>query len=838
MVNRLLHRYTLAFGMLIIVVVIVLAVVFFLQSSSVFTRIKSTSADAMGTALHAEASKRLITLSMILSDDLANPLYEYDMLAILQLLQSVSKLDDIKYVIVLDPEGIIVHDGTELLGQYGVRISDEAVLNWIRKEDTTLVLEKQNMLEVVAPIRIAEEVIGWVHIGLSRQIQIQNIERMTNNLTTMISEFEKDSGQIIFIVSLFLLLFGVVLALLISQRLVLPIKKLSEFVVKVGQGNYGVQMTHHRQDELGQLIDSFNKMSNALSTTTVSRRYLDDILNNMHDALIVISLEGEVVMVNVSAIEMLNKAPDQLIGTPYLELVARKERKKLEKWLKQVVDEKAEPIDSTYILSDGQQVPITLSAAYLSREDSNDQIICVAQDVSERRRNEAYIRYLAQYDSLTNLPNRQLFRDRLKHAMEQAIRGEYLIAILFIDLDHFKKINDSIGHLAGDRLLKEAASRLTNLLRLGDTVARVGGDEFIVITEQINTVSNVYHVADLIIDALKKPFEIEGRKLYIGCSIGITFYPFADDGLDSLIQQSDMAMYQAKQRGRGHYERYNYHMGLDQHGIIRLEHELILAIKNGGFHLNYQPLIDVKTNQLVAFEALIRWNHPVRGPLMPTEFLPILESSGMIVELGDWVLETACLEMMQCQALSDLPISLNVNVSMNQFNQTDFPSRVKTILEKTGYKPELLKLEITESCLVDDFEMSRNVIKALKELGLKIAVDDFGTGYSAFTYLRDFDLDCMKLDYSFIKDLPEDQYAGGICKALVAMAKVMDLDVVAEGVERESQLEWLKEHDVQEYQGDLCSPPLNLEQVKSFITHKNQLLFDHRVNHSKHETLN
>jgi diguanylate cyclase (GGDEF)-like protein/PAS domain S-box-containing protein len=823
MVKKLIHRYTLAFGMVIIIVVIVMAAVFFLQSSSVFSRINSSSAAVMGSALHAEADKRLRTLGMILSEDLVNPLYEYDMLAMFQLLQSVSQLDDVEYVIVVDSKGTIIHDGTELLSRYGESIDDTSVLSWLENETRTLVHQKKHTLELASPIRIADEVTGWVIIGLSLQPQFRNIKRMADDQSQVITDFEKHTGKIVIIVALFLLLVGLVLALLISGRFAQPIKELSEFVFKVGQGEYGVQMNRQREDELGHLIDAFNRMSLDLSKSSVSRQYLEDILNNMHDALTVVSEQGEVLLVNASAEYMLQRTETELIGKPYMELISRKEKNRVEAWLYQVIKQGAEPIDTSYQLVNGEQLPVILSAAFLLKNEGVNQLICVAQDISERKRNEAHIRYLAEYDSLTNLPNRQLLRDRLKHAMEQAIRGEYLIAVMFIDLDRFKKINDSIGHQVGDRLLKETAARLKKLLRLGDTVARMGGDEFVVVTEQINTVVSAYHVAELIIETLREPFEIAGRKLYIGCSIGITYYPFGDDTLDNLIQQSDMAMYHAKQSGRGHYEIYHHKLGLQQDGSMRMEHELAQAIRNNGFHMNYQPLISVNTNHFLGFEALLRWDHPRNGVIGPVEFLPILENSGMIIELGDWVLETACYETLACQKLTDQTICLNVNVSMHQFNQLDFPCRVTSILSKTGFNPRLLKLEITESSLVDDIELSRSTIKKLKKLGIMIAVDDFGTGYSAFTYLRDFDLDCLKLDHSFIKDLPSDRYAEGICRALITMAKEMDLDIVAEGVENELQLEWLKKEGVDEYQGRFCSPPMNLEQTKSFIKVGNYL---------------
>ncbi|MCU7849236.1 MAG: EAL domain-containing protein [Candidatus Thiodiazotropha sp. (ex Lucinoma kastoroae)] len=811
MTKNLQFRYTVAIGGGIVFVAVILAAMFFFQSRDLFTTIKNTSTDTMSEALHGEATKRLRTLSTILSQDLANPLYDFDMLAILQLLQSIAQLDDIHHIMVIDPEGVIIHDGTEVLGEYGTHLENPEILGWISKETTSLILESQSAMEIISPIFIADELLGWVRVGLSRRDQLINTVKMTGRLTNLISEFEQQGRYLTILVTLVLLILGLLLAAFISRRLVFPIRQLSEYVVRVGQGDYGIELPKNRQDELGQLIHAFNRMSRDLSSTTVSRQYLNDILNNMRDVLIVISEQGEILMVNAAASEMLGYAREKLENKPYHELIDRKDGERVKKWLTLVVEEKADSMDARYITADGQQILVSLSGAYLKLKGMPKQIICVAQDVSERRRNEDHIRYLAQYDGLTNLPNRQLFRDRLKHAMEQAERGEYLIALMFIDLDQFKKVNDSLGHLAGDRLLKEAALRLKKMLRLGDTVARLGGDEFTVIAEQIKSIHDSINIAKTIIKTIKEPFEIEGRKLYIGCSIGIVFYPFAKDDLGSLVQKADMAMYQAKRSGRGQYCVYSHHLGANEDGVLQLENELIEALDSKSFHLLYQPVIDIKSGIPTSMEALLRWNNPRRGTLEPSEFLPFLENSGLIIELGDWILEKACVDMLSNDHSTDQPLRLNVNVSIHQFNQSDFSSRVESILTKTGFDPCRLELEITESSLVDDIELSRNVVRSLKKLGVRIAVDDFGTGYSTFTYLRDFDIDSLKLDYSFIKDLPADSYTIGICTALIAMARVMNLNVVAEGVERMEQLQWLKQAGVQEYQGYYFSGPTSLD---------------------------
>ncbi|PVV27415.1 MAG: hypothetical protein B6D79_02535 [gamma proteobacterium symbiont of Ctena orbiculata] len=527
----------------------------------------------------------------------------------------------------------------------------------------------------------------------------------------------------------------------------------------------------------------------------------------MCDALIVVSDDMKILMVNNAATEMIGFDKQRLESMSYYDLIDSRDGVRVKRWLSRLLEQQIESIDARYITAAGSHVLVSLSGAYLDLSGAPGQIITVAQDVSERRKNEEHIRYLAQYDGLTNLPNRQLFRDRLKHAMKQAERGEYLIALMFIDLDRFKKVNDSLGHQAGDLLLKETAVRLKKLLRLGDTVARLGGDEFTIIAEQIKSINDGINIASTILETVKEPFEIDTRKVHIGCSIGIVFYPFASDDIGSLVQKADMAMYQAKRNGRGQYCVYNHMLGANENGVIQQESELMEALKTKSFHLLYQPVVDTSTGATVGMEALLRWDNPRRGILDPTEFLPFLENSGFIIELGDWILERACREMLDYSKSSDSPLQLNVNVSMHQFNQGDFSHRVESILNKTGFDPKRLELEITESSLIEDIEMSRNVVRSLKKLGIRIAVDDFGTGYSSFSYLRDFTLDTLKLDTSFIKGLPNDNYAIGICTALIKMAEIMQLNVVAEGVENQQQVAWLHSENVDQCQGYYFGEP-------------------------------
>jgi diguanylate cyclase (GGDEF)-like protein len=506
---------------------------------------------------------------------------------------------------------------------------------------------------------------------------------------------------------------------------------------------------------------------------------------------------------------------ERLVGMSYYDIIGAQDAALVKQWLSLLKNEEADAIDVRYVTAKDTNILVSLSGAYLDFSADPGQFITVAQDVSERRKNEEHIRYLAQYDGLTKLPNRQLFRDRLKHAMEQAERGEYLIALMFIDLDRFKKVNDSLGHHAGDLLLKETAVRLKKILRLGDTVARLGGDEFTIIAEQIKSINDGINIAKTILEITREPFEIDARKVHVGCSIGIVFYPFSKDDIGSLIQKADMAMYQAKRSGRGQYFVYNHMLGANEDGILQLESELMEALKTKSFLLLYQPMVETGTGKTVGVEALVRWNHPRRGILDPNEFLPFLENTGFIIELGDWILERACREILALDETGDQTLQLNVNVSMHQFNQGDYSSRVEAILNSTGFDPKRLELEITESSLIEDVEMSRNVVRSLSRLGVRIAVDDFGTGYSSFSYIRDFSLNTLKLDASFIKGLPNDNYAIGICSALIKMASIIDLTVVAEGVENPQQLEWLSKENVDQCQGYYFSEPVSLNELRN-----------------------
>lgn len=446
----------------------------------------------------------------------------------------------------------------------------------------------------------------------------------------------------------------------------------------------------------------------------------------------------------------------------------------------------------------------------------------------ERKKAEEKILFLAYYDSLTSLPNRVLFKDRLNQTLLIAQRHQRILAILFLDLDNFKRINDTLGHPAGDELLKQVADRLSNYIRKSDSisrystdefsavVARLGGDEFTILLTEIAQVHDTIKVAQRILDAIAQPFDIEGQEVFITASIGIAIYPIDGEDVDSLLKNCDTAMYHAKNEGRNNYKFYEQSLNKTALDILALENNLRKALDKQEFRVYYQPRIDIRTRNVVGFEALIRWRHSQKGIIPPSEFIPIAEETGLIIPIGEWVLNEACKQNKTWQAAGFAPVFISVNLSGKQFKQQNLIKVIDHAMSEVRLDPKYLELEITES-IIQDTKSTADILRELRNLGLKIAVDDFGTGYSSLSYLRRFPLDTLKIDRSFVKDIAKDPDSEAIVKAIIAMAHCLKLKVIAEGVETEEQLKFLSDEGCDEFQGYLISPPLPADEVVRFL---------------------
>lgn len=436
------------------------------------------------------------------------------------------------------------------------------------------------------------------------------------------------------------------------------------------------------------------------------------------------------------------------------------------------------------------------------------KMVGTIQDITHRKQAEEAAQHLAYHDALTGLPNRTLFKDRLNLALAQAGRNGQAVAVMFIDLDHFKVVNDTVGHAAGDRLLRSAAERLTNLVREGDTVARLGGDEFTVLLPDVAGIEDATEVARRIIEVCRRPWDIAGQEFRATASIGIAMYPDDGDDAESLLRKADTAMYRAKEQGRDNHQTFTTAMDTTVVERLELESSLRRGLERGEFLVHYQPQINLHSGAIVGVEALVRWQRPERGLVFPKEFIPAAEETGLIVPLGIWVLRAACAQNVAWQRAGHAPLPIAVNLSARQFQQRDLLAMVRQVLNETEMDPQYLQLEITEGAAMQDAETTAVTLHALREMGIQIALDDFGTGHSSLSYLRSFPVSTLKIDHSFVRDLMIDPNDATITATILAMATSLRLRVIAEGVETEDQLAFLKEHGCDQAQGFLFSRPL------------------------------
>ncbi len=467
---------------------------------------------------------------------------------------------------------------------------------------------------------------------------------------------------------------------------------------------------------------------------------------------------------------------------------------------------------------------IVFECAYSRLLDQHGDVvglIGVAADITERKRAEARLMQLANFDTLTGLPNRALFHDRLAHALAKAHRSKKLVALLFLDLDRFKIINDSLGHYAGDELLKSVAERLQKNAREDDTVARLGGDEFTVILEGITYNEDATIVARKILEVMGQPFYLDGHEVFVTTSMGIAIYPLDGDNSDDLLKNADTAMYRAKEQGRNGYRFYTADMNAKAVEQLIMESSMRHALERNEFEVYYQPQIDVHSRELTGFEALLRWRHPDLGLLYPSQFLRLAEDNGLIVVIGEWVLHHVCAQAAEWQRTGLPPVRVAVNLSGRQFRQENLVESVACALRESSLSPHLLELEITENFLLDNIQSAVITLNRLHDLNVQLAMDDFGTGYSSLSYLKRFPLNSLKIDQSFVRDISTDPDDAAIAEAIIALAKTLRLRVMAEGVETEEQLYFLRSRGCDQAQGFLISEALPADQVLPWFHSRN-----------------
>ncbi len=538
-------------------------------------------------------------------------------------------------------------------------------------------------------------------------------------------------------------------------------------------------------------------------------------LNSIGDAVICTDIAGNISFLNAAAEKMTGWPMREAKGKPgteVLRILDSRSRQAIADPMEQAIESNQTghlPLDTVLVRRDGTTVQVEDSAAPIhDRDGLVTGAIIVLRDVSQARTLVLQMAHSAQHDALTGLPNRTLLNDRINKAIAISTRHHRKTAVLFLDLDNFKHINDSLGHHVGDRLLQSVARRLVECVRGGDTVSRLGGDEFVVLLAEVESMDEAASAATRMLRAVASVHSLDHHELQVTTSIGVSFFPADGEDAEALIMNADTAMYQAKENGRQRFQFYEPTMNIRAVERQALELGLRGAIAGREFELHYQPKVNLATRAVVGAEALLRWTHPVRGSVTPREFIPVAESCGLIQQIGAWVLRQACAQAQAWRGAGLPAITMAVNVSANEFRDETYLENLLATLAETGLDPNSLELELTESVMINRVESTISILKSLRDKGVKVVVDDFGTGYSSLSYLRNFPVSAIKIDQSFVRQIGTEGEDSAMVTAVIGMARSLNLRVVAEGVETQEQLRFLRYHRCDEAQGHYFGWPV------------------------------
>lgn len=496
--------------------------------------------------------------------------------------------------------------------------------------------------------------------------------------------------------------------------------------------------------------------------------------------------------INTGVIHNLSLSRQELIGKSIFKILHQSSRSLFKEKVTQTIKGKAHSavFEITLLTKGRKKIPAEIMLQYVASRGQPAHLLGIVRDLSERKKSEEKIKHAAFHDALTGLPNRMLFTQHLTALLEEANAEQKKFAVLFLDLDRFKFINDILGHIVGDELLRDAAERLRNSIKRHDIVSRLGGDEFVILLRNLRSIKDSEKIAQRIIQSFQEPFKLSGQEIYANISIGISNYP--QDGRDAvrLLKNADNALYRVKQQGGNGYQHYHQGIVIPELHRMELEKELRQAIRNNELRLFYQPVFDLKTTQVVGMEALIRWQHPTMGLILPGDFINQAEESGLIIPLGAWIFEEVCRQLQKWSQLGyDLPVS--INISPRQLMQKDLLATVKTLLKRYHLQADLVELELTENFLIQNMDVSVELLQQFRDLGLRVAIDDFGTGYASLNYLKHLPVDYIKIDQSFVQSSTVNTQDAGIIKAIISMARHLKLKVVGEGVENAEQANFL-----------------------------------------------
>ena len=607
---------------------------------------------------------------------------------------------------------------------------------------------------------------------------------------------------------LVLALCGVVIWLIVESQTA-RVRALKVQAEKLSDADFGEPLQVLHGDELGDLAEVFNEMREKLKRTTISRDYVDNVLSSMNETIIVTSADGTIKKINDATARMLNYTEEELLGQPLDLIVDKRKSRVLEADVPSGI-----PREAFLLTKSGESVPVSYTTSHISGDDidSEDRIIA-AQNITERRRAERRIRYLARIDALTKIPNRMQFQHLLQRAIARARRNKKTLCLFYIDVDHFKDVNDTFGHLAGDTTLETVAERLTAVLPDGCVIGRLAGDEFAVIVDDLAGEDLIKpkldKLAQRVLDRLAEPFFVQGHEVFMTASMGIARCPEDAPNVIDLLRNADAALYHAKKEGGNIF--FHYAPAMNEAAVERLmtKSKLKRAFERDELLVHYQPKYNLETGEVCGAEALVRWELPERGIIYPSDFIPIAEETNLIVEIGEWVLDRVCEDFRYWQRSISAPGRVSVNLSLKQLRQRNFIGRISSILRGHQISPTSLELEITETTLMENPTRTIKLLDELYSLGLHLSIDDFGTGYSSLSALQQFPISTLKIDQSFVREVATNSDDATIVGTIIHMGKSLQMDVVAEGVETEEQLNFLQTLECTYVQGLLFGAPMS-----------------------------
>ncbi|RLA33785.1 MAG: hypothetical protein DRR11_04685 [Gammaproteobacteria bacterium] len=587
------------------------------------------------------------------------------------------------------------------------------------------------------------------------------------------------------------------------------IRKLKRQAEKLRDADFGEPLQVLRGDLLGELAEVFNDMRDKLQSTTISRDYVDSVLSSMNEAIIITSTSGTITRINGATARMLDYPEEALIGRHIDTIVDIGKGGPLE------ADSHTGIAREAFLLSkSGEPIPVSYTSSSIdSDSDIAGDRIYAAQNITERHKAEQRIRYLARIDALTKVPNRMQFQHLLQRAIARAKRSNHSICLFYIDVDKFKEINDTFGHLAGDATLETVANRLTTALPANSVIGRLAGDEFAVIVDKLEagteSLPALEKLARTLLDRLADPFYVQGHEVFMTASMGIAFYPTDAPNVIDLIRNADAALYHAKKNGGNMHSYYVPEMNEAAVERLMTKSKLKRAFERDELLVHYQPKYNIETGEMIGAEALVRWELPERGIIFPSDFIPLAEETNLIIEIGEWVLDKVCEDFRNWQRTVSSAGRISVNLSLKQLRQPNFISRISSIMRSHEVSPTSLELEITETTLMENPVRTIKLLDELYALGLHLAIDDFGTGYSSLSALQQFPISTLKIDKSFVRDVAVNADDATIVGTIIHMGRSLKMDVVAEGVETEDQLNFLRTQDCTYVQGLLFGDPMS-----------------------------